>query len=109
LGSFGYEVDAVADGRAAVDSVAAGAPDVVVLDWHLPDMDGIQTCQLLRALSDAPIIMVSGNRSNSKSLALGAGASEYLRKPFSVADLLTLIESALKSPRSVDRAIRKFI
>jgi two-component system, OmpR family, KDP operon response regulator KdpE len=96
LDSHGYEVDAAADGRQALDAVAARVPDLVVLDWHLPRMDGIQTCQALRAQSDVPVIMVSGNRSNSKDTALDAGANDYLSKPFSIGDLLARIESALR-------------
>jgi DNA-binding response OmpR family regulator len=96
LDSHGYEVGDAADGKQALDRVAAKAPDLIVLDWHLPDMDGIQTCRELRAHSDVPVIMVSANRSNSKDLALDAGANDYLPKPFSVDELLQRIESVLK-------------
>ena len=58
-----------------------------MLDWHMPDMDGVQTCQALRASSNVPVIMVSGNRWNSKDAALDAGAIDYLAKPFSINDL----------------------
>jgi two-component system KDP operon response regulator KdpE len=67
-----------------------------VLDWQLPGMAGIQTCRMLRASSNVPVIMVSGNRSNSKVLAIEAGANGYLAKPFSVSDLLECIEVALR-------------
>jgi two-component system KDP operon response regulator KdpE len=96
LDSYGYEVEDAADGKEALDSVASNAPDLIVLDWELPGLDGIQTCQALRVSSDVPVIMVSGNRSNSKDGALDAGANDYLAKPFSVGDLLARIESALK-------------
>ena len=96
LRSFGYEVDDATDGKAALDSVAAGKPDLIVLDWHMPAMDGIQTCRALRASSTIPVIMVSGNRWNSKGDALNAGAIDYLPKPFSITDLLARIEAALK-------------
>ena len=96
LDSHGYQVDAAADGNEALDAVAARAPDLVVLDWHLPDLDGIHTCRALREYSKVPIIMVSGNRANSKDMAVRAGATDYLSKPFSLGDLLTRVESALK-------------
>jgi DNA-binding response OmpR family regulator len=96
LHSYGYEVGNAADGQEALDSIAASAPDVIVLDWHLPGMNGIQTCRAVRARSDVPVIMVSGNRSNSKEVALDAGANDYLAKPFSMDDLLIRLQSALK-------------
>jgi len=97
LVSHGYEVSDAADGKEALDALANIAPDLIVLDWQMPEMDGIQTCRILRLSSDVPVIMVSGNRSNSKEVALAAGATSYLAKPFSMNDLLTLFESALKS------------
>jgi two-component system KDP operon response regulator KdpE len=96
LDSSGYEVVDAAGGKDALDAVAAGAPDLIVLDWQLPDMDGVQTCRALRAHSDVPVIMVTGNRSNPKDVALNAGANDYLAKPFAVNELLTRIESALR-------------
>jgi two-component system KDP operon response regulator KdpE len=97
LTSHGYEVSDAADAKEALDSVASRAPDLIVLDWHLPTLDGIQTCRALRAHSDVPVIMASGNRSDSKQVAVGAGATDYLPKPFSINELLMRIEAVLKS------------
>ena len=96
LRSRDYEVVEAADGIEALDSVAATAPDLIVLDWHLPNMNGIETCRTLRARSNLPVIMVSANRSNSKQRALEAGANDYISKPFSLNDLLTRIEAVLE-------------
>lgn len=96
LDSYGYDVAEASDGLAALDSAAAHHPDVIVLDWHLPLMDGIAACRALHATSMAPIIMISGNRKNSKGAALEAGAIDYLSKPLSFPVLLGCIESALK-------------
>jgi DNA-binding response OmpR family regulator len=95
LGANGYEVGNAAGGREALDMVAALAPDLILLDWHLPGLDGIRTCRELRTRSLAPVIMISGNRSNKREVALAAGANDYLPKPFSIKELLTRIESAL--------------
>lgn len=103
LDCYGYEVSDAADGEGALLSAAASAPDLIVLDWQLPGMDGIQTCRALRADSDVPVIMISGNRSNSKDAALDAGATDYLAKPFSIIVLQALIEAALKARRAVHR------
>lgn len=97
LGARGYEVEDAADGEEALDAVTANFPDLILLDWQLPGMDGIQTCRELRLSSDVPVIMISGNRSTSKEAALDAGANDYLPKPFSVEDLLARIQSALNS------------
>jgi DNA-binding response OmpR family regulator len=96
LGSRGYDVRDAADGEEALDSVAESAPDLVVLDWQLPGMDGLETCRALRADFEIPVIIVSGNRSNLQDTALDAGADDYLAKPFSVNELEARIESALK-------------
>jgi two-component system, OmpR family, KDP operon response regulator KdpE len=104
LNSHGYEVINAADGKEALDLAASRVPDLIVLDWQLPGMSGIETCRALRARSGVPIVMVSGNRSNSKEVALAAGANGYLAKPFSINDLLTRIETALKSSPRLDCA-----
>ena len=96
LDSHGYQVEDAANGEEALDAMTAEAPDLVVLDWQLPGMDGIQTCRVLRLSSDVPVIIISGNRSNSQEDALDAGANDYLPKPFSVEELLTRIHSALE-------------
>ena len=95
MDAYGYLVCSAAGGREALDTAAATPPDLVVLDWHLPDMDGIQTCRALRAHSDVPVLMISADRSNQKDVALDAGANDYLPKPFSVNELLAWIETAL--------------
>lgn len=97
LGSRDFEVLDAADGQTALDSIAADVPDLVVLDWNMPGMNGIQTCRALRERSQVPVIMVSADRSNSREAALQAGANDYLRKPFSCKDLLTHILSALNA------------
>ncbi len=97
LAAHGYEVSDAADGKEVLEAVAVSAPDLVVLDWHMPQMDGIQTCRILgRVISDVPVILVSGNRANSKDVALAAGANDYLPKPFSIDELLRCIETVLK-------------
>jgi DNA-binding response OmpR family regulator len=99
LNSFGYEVDNAASGKEALASVGARVPDLVLLDWQMPQMSGLQTCLALRDYSGLPIVMMSGNASNTRDTALAAGAIEYLAKPFSIEDLLTRIEAFLKPER----------
>jgi len=68
---------------------------LVLLDWRLPESNGLKTCKAWRANSSVPIIMMSANRSHSKQIALDAGANDFLMKPFSFFDLLKRIEAAL--------------
>jgi two-component system, OmpR family, KDP operon response regulator KdpE len=96
LDSCGYKAGDAADGEEALEAVAASVPDLVVLDWQLPGIDGIQTCRELRARYNVPVIIVSGSRLNSKDAALEAGANDYLAKPFAMNELLVRIESALQ-------------
>ena len=95
LTAKGYAVQSVPDGMSALDAVLDRPPDVVLLDWSMPGMDGIQVCQAIRAYSNVPIILLSAHFAISKDLALHAGANDFLRKPFSIADLLSSIHSVL--------------
>jgi DNA-binding response OmpR family regulator len=93
----GYEVRDATNGEEGLEAASASAPDLVVLDWQLPGMDGVETCRELRSRSDIPVIMVSGNPANRKEIALSAGAMAYLTKPFSMEDLVRTIEAALET------------
>ncbi len=97
LDSRGYQVDDAVDGEGALANVSSNVPDVVVLDWQLPGIDGLQTCREIRARSDVPVIIVSAIRPKSQAVIWDAGAVDYLAKPFSMIDLVTCIESALKN------------
>jgi DNA-binding response OmpR family regulator len=96
LRCYGYDVSCAASGQEALDHAWASAPDLVILDWQMLEMDGIQVCRLLRAGSDVPILMMSANPSNAKEYALAAGANDYLGKPFSIRELLARVEAALR-------------
>jgi two-component system KDP operon response regulator KdpE len=78
------------------------APDVVVLDMGLPDMDGIAVCHTIRGWSDTPIIILSATGAeNRKVAALDAGANDYVTKPFSMPELEARIRVVLRG-RGVD-------
>ena len=101
LDSCGYQVTDAGDGEGALANVASRTPDVVVLDWQLPGIDGIQTCREIRARTDVPVIIVSANRPMSHTVVWEAGAVGYLTKPFSMSALVTRIESALKNGKGI--------
>ena len=85
----GYEVIEAATGRQGVQTAVAGEPDVVVLDWVLPDISGIEVCRELRRQGVAcPIIMLTGRTSKvDVVVGLEVGADDYITKPFDAREL----------------------
>ena len=94
LAASGYEVLSAMTGRAALDAVERHAPDVIVLDLGLPDMDGIEVCRLIREEHPTPIIVLSARLAEQDKVhALDAGADDYVTKPFGTKELLARIEA----------------
>jgi two-component system KDP operon response regulator KdpE len=84
-------------GQAAIDLIALGSPDAVVLDLNLPDVDGVEVCRRVRGWSTVPIVVLSAEGSEQrKVLALDEGADDYVTKPFSMAELLARVRVALR-------------
>ncbi len=97
LEARGFRVVTAATGRAALDAITTEAPDVVVLDLNLPDVDGVEVCRRVREWSDVPIVVLSAEGSeHRKVLALDVGADDYVTKPFSMAELLARVRVALR-------------
>jgi two-component system response regulator MprA len=97
----GFEVRATAGGRVAVQEFSASPPDLLVLDIGLPDADGRDVCQALRAHGvDAPVIFLSARGELTDRLAgFHAGGDDYLTKPFALAELLARVNALLKRAR----------
>jgi two-component system KDP operon response regulator KdpE len=97
LTSHGYRVVEATSGEEALRQAATRAPDVVVLDLGLPDMDGLEVTRRLREWSGVPIVVVSARGQESDKIkALDAGADDYVTKPFSVGELLARMRVALR-------------
>ena len=94
LKSKGYDIREAASGSDALAVMRKEAPDLILADWRMPGMNGLDLCRAIRATSDVPIIMVT-SKQDGQSEALSAGADDYIKKPFEVEDLLTRVESAL--------------
>jgi DNA-binding response OmpR family regulator len=99
----GYEVVTAADGAEGLRRFAEHAPDLVVLDGHLPDIDGFEVCRRLRATprgKNVPILLCTV-RSALSTVAAGfeAGATGYVLKPFEMEELLESVAEALKKAR----------
>lgn len=97
LEAQGYQVEAVETGGAALDAAGQHAPDAVLLDLMLPDLDGLEVCRRLRERLDVPIIILSARGEERKKIeALDLGADDYLTKPFGTGELLARIRVALR-------------
>ena len=97
LEAAGYDVMTAATGAEALKAAATHAPDVVLLDLGLPDMDGKDVIAQLRTWSKAPIVVISArDREAEKIAALDIGADDYINKPFGMGELLARIRTALR-------------
>ncbi len=97
LASRGYDVQAASDAESAVSIVRTWCPDAVIADTTLPLPGGVQLCRRIRAISNVPIIMVSGNNDGRAEIAaLDAGADDYIVKPFGMETLLARVRVAVR-------------
>jgi len=92
-----YDVESAGDGRSALQIMAERAPDVIVLDLGLPDMNGIEVLRRIRTTSTVPVIVLSARQdSDDKVEALDAGADDYVTKPFGMDEFLARIRAATR-------------
>lgn len=107
LKASGYEVEAAVDGHEAVERVAKGGIDVVLLDAVMPRMSGVDACRTIRGLSGddfVPIALVFAKTDpRSRIEALKIGADAYVCKPFEQTELLVCVSAALRTKRAHDR------
>ena len=91
----GYEVDLAANGTEALRILGQRAPDAVILDLQMPDIDGLEVCRRLRSLGDmTPILMLTARGAvDDRVEGLDAGADDYMPKPYTVKDLQKRLES----------------
>jgi len=93
----GYKVLIAPDGPAGLALAREQPPDVVILDWMLPGMDGLEVCRRLRAAEPAPILMLTAKDSVADRVTgLDAGADDYLVKPFAFEELLARLRALLR-------------
>jgi two-component system KDP operon response regulator KdpE len=92
-----YEVEVAADGAAALRVAVDAAPDLVILDLGLPDIDGVDVIHGLRGWTTIPIIVLSGRAGNQDKIdALDAGADDYVTKPFGIDELLARVRAVTR-------------
>ena len=99
LKQAGYDVISASDGEEALKKAKAHLPALVVLDWMLPEMEGVEVCKLMRrdaATANIPVIMLTAKASEiDRVLGLELGADDYLTKPFSPRELVLRIKKIL--------------
>src|SRR5215468_4014724 len=97
LKAEGHDVEQAFDGRTALALVQRRPPDLVILDWMLPDLDGLVVCRRLREEYLMPIIMLTARIEEvDRVLGLEVGADDYVPKPFSMRELLARARAALR-------------
>jgi two-component system KDP operon response regulator KdpE len=97
LSAQGYAIRTAADGMQALLEMKTWAPDLIITDLRMPNMDGLELCRQVRSQSRTPIIVLSVKGEETiKVEALDAGADDYVTKPFSVKELLARVRAALR-------------
>jgi DNA-binding response OmpR family regulator len=97
LRASNFEVILAEDGRQALDLHAAHHPDLVILDWNLPELDGLEVLRRLRQYAATPVLMLTGRVDEiDRVVGLEVGADDYLVKPFSMRELLARARAMLR-------------
>ncbi len=96
----GFAVEAVGDGRSALESARRLKPDLIVLDLMLPEIDGFEVCRILRKEMITPILMLTARDDEiDRVVGLEVGADDYLTKPFSMRELVARVKAQLRRSR----------
>ena len=101
LTSRGYDVRAAADGLAGFEAFNDWHPDLVITDLAMPNVDGLELCRRLRAVSPVPIIVLSAKgEEKTKVEALDLGADDFVTKPFGIDELLARVRASLRRAKT---------
>lgn len=110
LQNDGYEVITGSNGIEAIEQTKAGAPDLIVLDVMMPEMDGLTACAKIREFSDVPIILLTAKADDiDKLLGFDQGADDYLTKPFNILELKARIRAMLRRSVSQEKAAAQML
>lgn len=99
----GYQVYVSSTCRELMEQIHKETPDLVLLDWNLPDGDGLELCQELKETGDIPVFMITArNMEMDQVMCLEGGADDYIAKPFSLSVLKARITALLRRSRGTD-------
>lgn len=105
----GYTVDIATDGRMGLIAARDNTPDLVILDWMLPGMDGLEVCHRLRQGGSIPILMLTAKDTvQDRIQGLDAGADDYMIKPFNLDELLARVRALLRRTQPERIPVLKF-
>lgn len=105
----GYQVDIAKNGKEALDKIDVFKPDLIILDWILPEIDGLEVTRRIRSDgNDVPVIILTGRDGLSdKVISLDSGADDYITKPFATEELLARIRAVIRrKPQSTDGVLQ---
>jgi DNA-binding response OmpR family regulator len=106
LEAAGYEMLHAADGQVALDLHARRAPDLVILDWMLPKVDGLEVLRQIRQASATPVLMLTARDEEAdRVIGLEVGADDYLTKPFGMRELLARVRALLRRIERVQQIL----
>src|SRR5512136_362106 len=104
----GYKVEAVGDGKAALEAARRLKPDLIVLDIMLPGLDGFEVTRILRGEMSTPILMLTARDDEiDRVVGLEVGADDYLTKPFSMREFLARVKAQLRRTQLVRQELDK--
>jgi len=105
----GFAVRTASDGQAALELVREWDPEVIVLDVMMPKIDGITLLPRLRQITQAPILMLTAKgETTDKVSSLGAGADDYLVKPFVFEELIARLQAKLRRPQLIEEDVLRW-
>ena len=104
----GFTVEAVGDGRSALESARRLSPNLIVLDIMLPELDGFEVARILRREMSTPILMLTARDDEiDRVVGLEVGADDYLTKPFSMRELMARVKAQLRRTRLLREELEK--
>lgn len=102
-----YAVSIINEGKTALEKLLSNTYDLIILDWMLPELSGLDICKAFRAAGgETPILILTARGTiSAKEEGLNSGADDYLTKPFDLRELSARVKALLRRPRSMPQAV----